>query len=186
MKPLFRAVAGLALGVCALAPASAQAEPPRVPAASAEASEDLSLAVGETLTYSARAVRNYSVAATGIIDEDHQFDGLVLDEHARDAIAKAGALAGDQCRGLAQLRGGGHDVLVQAGEQVAEHGADVAGAIFADDHAFAEDRDATPGLVVAVVADTMVRALRPHQQRAARIGAHELRVARMGHVGDAA
>jgi pilus assembly protein CpaC len=68
MKPLLRAAAALALGVCVLAPRSAGAEPPRVPGPSAETSEDLSLAVGETLTYSARTVRNYSVAATGIIE----------------------------------------------------------------------------------------------------------------------
>jgi pilus assembly protein CpaC len=61
--------ATLALVLCTLCPLGVHAEPPpRASAASAEVVEDLSLAVGETLTHSARAVRNYSVAATGIIE----------------------------------------------------------------------------------------------------------------------
>jgi len=61
------AALALLLALPTLVAPPAQAEPPR-PAPAADIVEDLSLAVGETLTYSARSVRNYSVAATGIIE----------------------------------------------------------------------------------------------------------------------
>ena len=126
------------------------------------------------------------VATAGFVDVDPQVGRFVLDQHPGDAVAQAGALAGDQCGRLAQARRGRGDVLVQAGVQVAEHGAHVAGAVLADHHAFAEDRDATEGLVIAVVAHAVVGALGAHQQGAVPIGAHELRVAGVGHLGHAA
>ncbi len=58
--------------LCALALGAsvgvARAEPNKAGTSSAEPSGDISLAVGETLTLSARGVRNYSVAAAGVMD----------------------------------------------------------------------------------------------------------------------
>jgi pilus assembly protein CpaC len=65
-RRLRRAIWALALLSSLPCAERAAAQPP--PTAAAEASQDLSLAVGETLTLSARGVRNYSVAATGIIE----------------------------------------------------------------------------------------------------------------------
>ncbi len=126
------------------------------------------------------------VAAAAIVDEDDQVGLLVAGQHARYAIAQAGALACHQCGGLAQARLGRGDVPLQAGDQVAEHPAHVAGAVFADHHALPEHRDTTEGLVVAVIADTVIGALRRHQQVRIGIGAHELRVAAVRHRGGTA
>src|SRR5690606_8248826 len=66
-----------------------------------------------------------------------------------------------------------------------EHGADVAVAILADDHALAEHGNAAPSLVIAVVADATVVAGCAHQQGAVGTGADGLRVAAVRHGGDA-
>lgn len=59
--------AGALAAWAGLAPAPAQAEP-KAEAKHAVQGDDVSLAVGETLTLSARGVRNYSVGVAGIVD----------------------------------------------------------------------------------------------------------------------
>ena len=125
------------------------------------------------------------MALAGVVDVNDQVRLLVTGQHPRDAIAQCEALGSHQRGGLAELRGGRGDVGLEAGDQVAEHGPDVAVAILADDHALAEHRDATPCLVVAVVADASVLAGGAHQQGAVGVGAHELRMAAVRHRGDA-
>ena len=62
--------AQLLIALALLAPAAASAAPPqdRTSSGSAEAAEEIALAIGETKTVSAKDVRNYSEGSPGIID----------------------------------------------------------------------------------------------------------------------
>ena len=112
-----------------------------------------------------------------VINEDDQIRLLVAALHPGNAVPQRSALAGNQGCGTVEGRLGGTDIALQSGHITAEHAADIARAIFTDGHPLAVDRNATPCLVIAIVAHTAIGTRAAHQQGVAGISTHELLMA---------
>ena len=119
----------------------------------------------------------------GIIDKHYDIATFIAGQHPGDAIAQPSTLAHNQRLRRSHCRSRADDVLIQTGDQVAEHGAHIPLRILGNDQVLAKDRNPAPCLVVAIVTLAIFDLpVDTHQQMGTSAGPYQRGVTTVGHL----